>query len=156
MFQASQNHQNIDIVVLRNHAIWHQLSQDLQKYRWRAPRALGKDAKQAAKQPAWCQEIKISSRARPSGPLTPFPLVGLKPLKSQKNDKFGTKILCCPNVTITYYLLHFSYVSGQPKPSKYRHCGTSKPCNLTSTVPRPPKIQMASSKGPGEGCQAGS
>ena len=38
-----------------------------QKYRWQAPRALWQDAKQAAKQPAWCQEVKMSSRARPSG-----------------------------------------------------------------------------------------
>ena len=36
-------------------------------------KALGKDAKQAAKQPAWCQEIKISSRARPFGITAAFP-----------------------------------------------------------------------------------
>ena len=70
MFQGYPNHQNSDILVPRNHAIRHQLSQDLQKYSWQAPRALGKDAKQAAKQPAWCQEVITSSRARPSALLT--------------------------------------------------------------------------------------
>ena len=33
-------------------------------------------AKMAAKQPSWCQDIKIPSRARPSTLLPSFPLVG--------------------------------------------------------------------------------
>ena len=46
----------------------------LQKDSLQAPRALWQDAKQAAEQPAWCQDVKISSRARPSGTTGWFPL----------------------------------------------------------------------------------
>ena len=48
--------------------------------------------KPPAKQPAWCQNGKLASRARPFGTTGPFRPEWLGPQKSPKIDNFGTTI----------------------------------------------------------------